>query len=247
MQFKKALKSVGKFKKAHTKLAVGVLIVLFCGWLANAFFYSGSSSTKLNPSSAVTIPSYGQLPALAQAMKKNRALHGEVQDLFALDVAYLFVNYREVNGMVANVLFHWSGITPAQLKNMQGDEAVQSFLRRVYALPDDEPIENNPLIGNRPWPVLFNRFKSRLLMMGHGREIYDGLNYYDSAADQMVVNNNLSEDFADAFIDFLQMQKADQKKRYLNNYLSFVGETKGFKDLTPDDKAIIQRMQDVVK
>jgi len=223
-----------KNKKSIIILAGGVILLL------GALVFLTGDKTPDRPQQILTIPSTGNLPDLHETMKGNRDVRLRVDRVLMLDEAYLFVNYREVNGVIAEILFLWAGLTPEQLQTMKGREAINYFLRYVHDLPKNDPIKNNPILGDKPWARLFNRFKARLLMQGNGYKIYDGLAYYDTQRDQMVIEGVLSNQYTKSFKQFLDTQSASDKKRYLNNFLSYVNETKGFTNLNEEEKKLLQ-------
>lgn len=224
----------------NKKIAViaGAVLFLFLG----AVFFMGGNKMPQRPDQILTIPTTGNLPDLNETLQKNKDVRLRVERILAMDEAYLFVNYREVNGIVAEILFLWAGMTPEQLQTMKGREAIDFFLRYVYGLPKDDPIKNNPVLGAKPWARLFNRFKARLLMQGHGFKIYDGLAYYDTQSDRMVISGELSNKYAAVFKQFLETRPAQEQKRYMNNFLSYVNETKGFENLSGQEKQLLQQL-----
>ena len=226
------------FRK-NKKIVFGVASFLLLFILLSSFLVTSMQNAS-NPDLPFTIPSYGMLEALDDAMDESALLNERVQRLVAYDPAYLFVNYRQINGEIAEILFLWSGLKPEDLQNLDSRRAVNLFLRRTHALPDNVPVEGNPVLGERPWPTLFNRFKSRLLMLGQGHSIYKGRAYYDSIKDEMVVEGTLSPEFVQTFAAFIQSQPEAKRKSYVNNFLVFIDETKGFKNLTDKEKELIR-------
>ncbi len=212
---------------------------LFLIILAN-FFIGFIPNNIKKPAQVLTIPAIGNLRPLDIAMSENKNIRNRVKQILSYDEVYLFVNYRQVNGVVAEILFLWAEMTPEQLQEMKGREAIDYFLRYIYGLPKDEPIQNNPLLGVKPWPTLFNRFKSKLLMQGQGYKVYDGLAYYDSEQDKMVIEGALSKPFVTNFMKFLKAKKTSDQKRYINNFLAFVNETKGLKSLSEEEKSMVR-------
>jgi hypothetical protein len=186
----------------------------------------------------LTIQAYGMLDPLDEAMDDNALLRDRVMQLMSYEPAFLFANYRQVNAEIAEILFLWSGLTPEQLRALGSRRAVNEFLRQVHALPRDIPVENNPALGERPWPRLFTRFKARLLMMGQGHRIYKGRAYYDSLNDQMVVEGTLSPAFVETFAAFIKTQPENSRRPFINNFLVFVDETKGLENLSEKEKEL---------
>jgi hypothetical protein len=218
--------------------ASGALLLLI---LLSSFLFSSVSNTA-NPDLPFTIPSYGMLKSLDEAMDDDSLLDERVKRLISYDPAYLFVNYRQINGEVAEILFLWSGLKTEELQNLDSRRAVNLFLRRTHALPDNVPVDGNPVLGERPWPTLFNRFKSRLLMLGQGHSIYTGRAYYDSIKDKMVVEGTLSPEFVQTFAAFVATQPESKRKSYVNNFLVFIDETKGLRNLTDKEKDLIRAL-----
>lgn len=224
-------------QKLLALLAIGLLFLVI-GMVAINTFTGGSGI----PKQQLTIPAAGRLPPLDAAMDNNDLLDDKVRQLLDYDAAYLFVNYRQVNAHVADILFLWSGLNAEQIRQMGEAALVEYFLRHMYGLPDDVSVINNPLLGDRPWPTLFNRFKIRLLMLGHGRDIYDGRAYYDTAQDRLIIDANLSEEFVRDFATFLATQPPADRKKYANNFLYFINETKGLENLNIEDKEILKTL-----
>lgn len=231
------LKSFQKNKKLFIIAALALFFMIVLG-----FFIGKGDGSPARPDQKITIPAMGNLPDLDIAMAENNAIRIRVNQLLKQDEGYLFSNYRQVNGTVAEILFLWAGMTPKQLQEMKGQEAINYFLRFLYGLPADDVIKNNPLLGKNPWPRLFNRFKAELLMQGQGYKIYDGLAYYDSASDKMVIEGRLSEKFMNGFNDFLKTKPAKDRKSYINNFLSFIENTKGIRNLSAEEKAMVKEL-----
>ncbi|HPF78210.1 MAG TPA: hypothetical protein PLF01_02860, partial [Alphaproteobacteria bacterium] len=191
--------------RKHLLIAAGGVVALL---LLTMLMMGGSVKNAARPDQQLTIPAMGNLPPLHTAMENNAAIRERVNKVLSVDEAYLFVNYREINGLIAEILFLWSGLTVDQLQTMKGRQAIDYFLRYIYDLPDDEPLVNNPILGDNPWPNLFNRFKTRLLMQGNGYKIYSGTAYYNSADDEMVIEGGFSKSFMTGFTKFLKKQNA---------------------------------------
>jgi hypothetical protein len=195
------------------------------------------------PDQQFTLPAFGNLPDLGQSMRQDRDINTLAQKLLSYDEFFIFVNYPQVNAEMASLMFMWVGMTPSEVRKLGGQKAIAVFLRRVYELPADEPILGHPLLENNPWGDLFNEFKAAILMQGQGHKIYDGLAYYDNEIDQMVVRGDLSEEFVTGFAEFLKTQESAKRKKYLNNFFLFIRETKGFKNLSEKDKALIKKLR----
>lgn len=226
------LNQLTKKQAITAAFAVLVLLVLM-------FFVLGTSEGE-RERQVVSLPAMGTLPSLSDAMREDDVLREQVIKLFSHDTAYLFVNYREVNTTVADILFLWAGMTPEMVRKSSGKTASEIFLRRIHSLPADEPIENNPLLGDRPWARVFGEAKARLLMQGNGIDIYEGQAYYDPIENEMVINAILSEEFMKNFKNFVNNQPKSEQLRYRNNMYNFVDNTKGLKNLTANEKFMVR-------
>ncbi|MCI5060762.1 MAG: hypothetical protein MRY79_06800, partial [Alphaproteobacteria bacterium] len=141
---------------------IGAIVLVFL--LIAAFFFfgeKGGSSSKAG--GGVNLVAVGEIPSLAQAMKKDSVLRRKVKELLSYDASYVFENHAQVNGIIVEILFRWSGLSGSALENISGARGVEYFLRAHHGLPDDEPIFNNPYLGENPWPKLFQRYRARLL------------------------------------------------------------------------------------
>ena len=230
------------FNFQQNRKLILIAVVILAVFIVGLSIFSLTRNVS-NPDLPLTIQSFGMLDPLSEAMRDNADLRMRVERLMAYDTAYLFANYRRVNAEIAEVLFLWSGLRVEELKQLNSQRAVNLFLRRVHALPDDVIVENNPALGDRPWPTLFTRFKSRFLMMGQGHKIYKGRAYYDSIKDEMVVEGELSKDFVTTFHAFIKTQPSKTQKSLINNFLVFVDETKGLKNLNEKEKELIQSLR----
>jgi hypothetical protein len=222
-------------------LIAGTILVVF---VAAGFLLPKGSGLdgdfKAIPKVDLTLPAIGLIPDLKTAMGENADLRARVDLLMTYDELSLFTNYREVNSLVSEIIFLWSGLTLEQLRSMNANQAIEFFLRRSHGLSPDRPIKNNPYLGDRPWPKQFNRMKARLLMMGQGKKVYDGRAYFDSAQRRMVVEAEISKRFVKDFSKFLKTQ--NEPKRFRNNFLVFVDETKGFKSLSDEERSLINQL-----
>lgn len=228
-----------KYKKIILCIVAAILL-LFVG---SMFIPLGDKDPK-KPDMPFTIRNLGGMPALDAAMDENALLRQKIKQLMEQDVAYLFANYKQVNGQIAEIIFLWSGLTPEELKKLGGRGAIDFFLRRLHGLSDDEPVLNNPVLGERPWPRLFNRYKARIIMLGQGDKVYSGLVYYDSIEDRIIVDKEatLSKEFLEAFSGFLKTRPEKERKSYINNFLVFIDETKGLKNLTDQEKELLRAL-----
>lgn len=214
------------------------IITVFAGvFIIWGIIHLTSSPIKnsANKDMILTIPAFGNLPDLNLAMQENSILKNSVKELMSYDTDYLFINYKQVNDLIVNIMFLWIGLTPEQIKsgNMQG--LADYFIRRVYNLSKDTPIKNNPILEKYPWAGLFQKFKAKLLMQGQGRKIYDGVAYYNSERDFMVVEGGLSKPFLDRLVQYIQTQPKDKQADFMNNYLMFVNEGLGLKNLNNEE------------
>jgi hypothetical protein len=229
------------FLKNKKNILGGVLAFIL---LAFIFYFIGRApENAARPDQIFNISAFGTLQPLHDAMEQNDDIEALVQKLISYDEVFIFVNYPQVNNDMATLMFLWAGIDRTQLKNLGGQGAIAVFLRRVYDLPKDEIIKGNPLLEGNPWGDLFNRFKAQILMQGQGYKIYEGLAYYDNELNQMIVRSDLSEDFISGFAEFLKTQDTATRKKYLNNFLLFVRETKGFKNFSAEDKSLVKKLQ----
>ena len=188
----------------------------------------------------LTIPAMGGLPALDQGMDSNRALRAKVDEILSYDEAYLFVNYVQVNNLVTEIMFLWIGLTPEQIQNNKTQKLAEIFLRKLYNLPNDEPIRGNPFLEDKPWGGVFQKIKAKLLMQGQGHKIFDGVAYYDSEKDIMVVEGGLSKTYLKNLGQIITTLPQDKQRKYKNNYLLFVDNTLGLKNLSDAEKEMLK-------
>lgn len=196
--------------------------------------------SKAIPEIELTLPAIGLIPDLKIAMEDDADLRARVDLLMTYDTLSLFTKYREVNSLISEIIFLWSGLRLEQLRTMNSSQAIEFFLRRAYGLSPDRPIKNNPFLGERPWPKNFNRMKARLLMMGQGKKIYDGRAYFDPQDRRMVVEAEVSKRFIKDFSKFLKTQ--NERKRFRNNLLVFIDETKGLKEISAEERALLNQL-----
>lgn len=234
--FQKILSKIN-FQKNQKLLTIVTAVVLFLA-IASLFIPSGEENTDRQY--PISIPAIGLFPPLDQVMAKNRSLRTRVERITQYDEGFIFANYRQINSEVADILFLWSGMEPDLIKQKDGRELVEIFIRRLHNLPYNEPVYDNPFVGENPWPGLFARFKARLLMQGNGHKVYDGEAYYNSIDDQMVIEGELSKRFVRPFKKFLETKPAEERRRFINNFLSFVEETKGLSNLSNEEKAMLR-------
>lgn len=217
-------------------------VCIFLVVLLAIFLFNRLPENAARPDQKFNITAFGNLPDLNQAVQSNARMFDLIQNLLRYDEAFLFVNYGQVNSEVATLMFLWAGIDEITLNKIGSQRAIATFIRRAYGFPEDEPLMGNPLLENNPWGDLFNRFKAQILMQGQGHKIYDGLAYFDNEEDRMVVDANLSKDFIAGFAEFLQTQDSQMRKKYFNNFLLFIRDTKGFNNLSEKDKELLKEL-----
>lgn len=225
----------------NQKIILGILGSL-CLVLLLVYF-NRAPENAARPDQPFNISAFGTLPDLNEAMRENGRINSIVQNLLSYDEAFLFANYKEVNSDMASLMFLWAGISQKQLSDIGAQRAIAIFIRRAYALPDDEPIIGNPLLERNPWGDLFNRFKAQILMQGQGHKIYDGLAYFDNETNQMVIRGDLSKSFMNDFAVFLDTQSPDLRRRTLNNLLLFIRETKGLNNMNEQDNELVKGLR----
>ena len=227
------------------KNKIGVLGVILVVVLSLGLYSFLSSPVKNTAHEylPLTIPEMGGLKALDVAMKENGKLRSKVEELIDYDEAYIFVNYRDVDTLVIDIMFLWMGFSPKEIEQRKRQELATDFIRRFYSLPKDEPIKNNPFLKDRPWLDIFQEVKAKLLMQGQGHRIYDGVAYYDSQNNKMVVEGELSSEYLQGFAEFVKSQPQDNQKGYINNYLLFVEETLGLKHLSKKEKDMLKDVE----
>jgi len=223
----------------NKKLILGGFVVL----LIFSFGISYCSSPVKNTAKKdliLTIPAMGGLPALDRGMDSNRTLRAKVNEVLSYDEAYLFVNYQQVNNLVAEIMFLWIGLTPEKIQNGNRQKLAEYFLRKLYNLPDDEPIRGNPFLEDKPWSGMFQKIKAKILMQGQGYKIFDGVAYYDSEKDIMVVEGGLSKTYLENLAQVIATLPQDKQRKYKNNYLLFIDNTLGFKNLSNAEKTMLK-------
>jgi len=232
-----------QFVLTHRKallIALGVLVV-FGGV---SFFISPPPDPNQPIEGVPTVSGIGLIPALHVATNRNDALEQRVEALKVIDEIQLFSSYREVDGEIANIIMDWAeaGLPEQErAQPLRPEERITRFLQLAFGLPENEPIRGNPLLGEAPWPRLFNRIKARLLIQGTGSRVFDGPAYYDLKTDDIVVEGALSESFLNRFERMLAQQPEPQ--RYLNSLLVFIDESKGLNKLSDPEKEQILEIQ----
>ncbi len=233
------VKSINIFFQKNKKIILSVVAGIVLIAIAYSFF-SSPIKNSAREEMILTIPAMGGLIALDSAMNENADIRRKVTEILSYDEAYIFVNSTQIDALVADIMFLWIGLTSKEIAENNRQELAEIFIRRFYNLPKDEPIKNNPFLKDRPWVDLFQEIKAKILMQGQGYKIYDGVAYYNSLTDKMVIEGTLSQDYLEGFGEFVRSQPKDQQKRYINNYLLFVGETLGFKNLKEEEKKTLK-------
>lgn len=223
--------------------AVFILVLFFIALNFIAPRFAGEGYQRPLPG-IPTIAAIGTVPPLHDVMLENSSLKSRVSDLKKIDEAQLFVNFAAVDREIAEIIFLWAGVTEEEIaaaSSLYRDPRVEVFLRKAYDLPPEEPIAGNPLLGPSPWPRLFNRFKARLLIQGHGVAIYKGSAVYDLEKDNITVEGVLSKKFFRDFSKFLE--DVPDPKPYINNLLVFIDETKGLRRLSDEEKTLVNDLR----
>lgn len=222
------------------KYLVGITAVVLIMFVLSLLSFNSAPPEKELP---IDIPAYGTLSSLQEAVQNNSELRSSIEQLWSYDEAFIFVNDQEVNGLIAEILFLWSGFSKQQIKKYNSATLIHNFLRRTYDLPRDEPVLDNPAIPDNAWPYMFNRYKTRLLMLSSGKNIYKSDAYYDPVEDQIFVTGTLSNEYLSSFKSFLDTLPANDKKRVSNNFLSFIHETKGLQNLSDKEKEKVKQLR----
>jgi len=191
---------------------------------------------------ALTIPEMGGLSDLALAMENNRRLRGRVKEVLAMDETTLFSDFKNVDNIITEIMFLWVGLSAAEIKKLGRQGAAEIFIRRYYGAPEDEPIHNNPYFGDRPWYGLFQDIKAKILMQGNGHQLFDGVAYYNSKNNKMVVQGGLSFSYLQRLSDFIQNQPKGKQRGLVNNYLFFIDNTLGLKNMNQEERAKLKAL-----
>ena len=229
------------FLKRYKLYVIGALALVL---LAIALFSIFGSSIKnmARPDLVMTVPEMGGLPDLAEAMKKNPRLRERVNQVLAVDEAALFSNYKTIDNVMTEILFLWIGLSSEEMQKLGREKSAETFIRRYYFAPLDEPIKNNPYFGKRPWYDLFHKIKAKLLMQGHGYKIFDGVAFYDNRDNKMKIKKGLSIEYIEGLAEFIKTQPQKSQKGYINNYLFFVDNTLGLKNLNEKERKALKNM-----
>ncbi len=185
----------------------------------------------------------GRLPNLTVVMKTNADLRRRVKDFCAKDEGYVFGDPAAADKEIVEILLIWSGIdldVPVTKKTQEGlHPHVDHFIRAVFDMRDTSPIVKNPLVGKDPWLRLFSRYKTRLIAQcAAGQKVYNGDILYDAELDRLTIKGTLSPDFISGFKEFVATK--EDPKRYTNNLLSFIEDTKGIRKLSAEEKELIK-------
>lgn len=185
----------------------------------------------------------GRLPNLTTVMKTNAELRRKVKDFCAKDEGYVFGDPDAADREIVEILLMWSGIDldePVTKKTREGlHPHVDHFIRAVFDMRDTSPIVKNPLVGNDPWLRLFSRYKVRLIVQcAAGQKVYNGDILYDVELDRLTIKGGLSPDFINGFKSYVATK--ENPKRYINNLLAYIDDTKGLKKLSDEEKELIK-------
>ena len=223
-------------------IGAGLLLVLLIVvlWFFNRPVQTLNSAQQ---NAVLTIPAMGGLPDLEQAMQSNSRLRKRIKQLLEVDEAALFSNYQTIDNIVTEILFLWIGLSEKEMRDAGKQKSAEIFIRRYYGAPADEPIRNNPYFGDRPWYDLFQKIKAKILMQGQGHKLFDGIAYYNSRKDQMVIEGGLSLSYLESLYNFIQTQPADKRRGYINNYLFFIDNTLGLNHLNKEEREAIKRFR----
>ncbi len=229
------------FLKRYQRFVVaGVVCLLLL--IALVAFLNKPLKNTAQQDMILTIPEMGGLPALYQAMKENGRVRSLVKQLLEMDELTLFTDYKNVDILVTELLFYWSGFDAKEIKTLGKQKLAEVFIRQYYQLPPDEPIKNNPMFGKRPWYGLFQDHKAKILMQGQGHKIFEGVAYYDSRRNKMMVQGGLSYAYLDRLADFVKTQDPKTHRGLINNYLFFIDNTLGLKNLNTKEREKLKQV-----
>ena len=216
--------------------------VLFVLILLAVFWSRGETLMPWSPNTHLDLPATGTLPSLSEAMKQNPNLRRRVQKLNTYDEAYLFVNYAQVDEDISAILLLWAGadLNDAGRTREGLDKRVDKFLRAIYGFGPDDYIKGDPVMGERPWPRWFSYFKTRLLVQLAAQRVYTQPPQYDLRSGEITVSGSFSRAFMNGFTEFLKLQ--ENPAPYINNFLVFVDETRGLRNLPEEDRMMVEKM-----
>lgn len=223
-------------------LLLAALAALLIVGVGAVIISSHDRPIKIEQNAEFELRGVGRIPNLTTVMKDNGKLRQKVRDFCALDESYVFGNIAETDKVIVEILLMWSGIDPEKDPKFRTREGLHShvdhFIREAYAMKVDSIVVNNPLVGKNPWLDLFERYKARLISQcAAGQKVYDGPILYDAEYDMLHIRGELSGDFIRGFKAFVQTK--EDPKRYINNFLVFVDESKGLKKLSADERKLI--------
>lgn len=195
-----------------------------------------------------TLEGKGGLPALHDAMAADSTLAEMVKKLDEVPAPELFINQAVIDLNIVNILFRWSGADKAQ-ENEYGpyiDARVVSFLKTIGSIPQTtvpgteiEMVEAGSL--NQIWFKVFDHFRTRLLVLTSGKNVYGGMAKYDLATDKIEVSGPISPDFIQAFEEALKT--SDNSGEAMRSLLDFIDATKGFSALNDAEQDLIMSLE----
>lgn len=195
-----------------------------------------------------TLEGKGGLPALHDAMAADSTLAEMVKKLDEVPAPELFINQAVFDLNIVNILFRWSGADKAQ-ENEYGpyiDARVVSFLKTIGSIPQTtvpgteiEMVEAGSL--NQIWFKVFDHFRTRLLVLTSGKNVYGGMAKYDLATDKIEVSGPISPDFIQAFEEALKT--SDNSGEAMRSLLDFIDATKGFSALNDAEQDLIMSLE----
>ncbi|MCI5060568.1 MAG: hypothetical protein MRY79_05805, partial [Alphaproteobacteria bacterium] len=93
----------------------------------------------------------------------------------------------------------------------------------------------------------FQRYRARLLMQGSAAQIFDGTAYYGAALGKFVVEGPISGKFVQGFLNVVKEQPLKERQKQVRNFLVFIDEVKGLKNLSDQDNRTLQSLYDALK
>lgn len=226
------------YRAIQNNLAFIVGGLVLCLLITGALIFLKPEKEKIPQLSGI-----GLIPTLETAMERDQALKERILFLCQKPAMELFTDIDTVNDHVAIILFGWAGVdfeNPPQQKEQGLNPFVEFFLRKAYVVPDNQPISNNPMLGQDPWPRLFNHFKSRLLSQCGADSVFTGPVSYTSFNDYLRIEGDISPEFINRFNNFLGNQP--NPRPFTLNFLAFINATKGLNTLNTDEKALIESL-----
>ena len=171
-----------------------------------------------------TLGARGSLPALHTAMTSNPTLKAKVEAFCDLDESVVFLDRQTTDHAVSDILLIWAGIDPSLPPGPKTREGIHphidTFLRKAYKMSPATPIKNHPLLGEAPWPRLFQSYKTRLIAQCAGRQVFDGDVRYDHKRNRLSVDGTLSQSFVDGFA--AAVADRQDRKALTTDFLVFI-------------------------